>query len=422
MGTPLFVPALAALLLAVTAGCTSSGHPTTHSTISRSVAPSSSSSPVTSSSIPEPTPTHSTSPLPDGSADPESSSVITPPAGWALGPGATCTGCARIWHTTDAGTHWSTLTHTLAMPGGRDSSDIVEGLVDLDFLNSQDGYLFIESDCTTGCGLLTTNGGRSWGTFYLPEPRTVVNGGHDLYTLTEGQATDELLRIPIGSSHWTRLPLPRIHTNDFHGYTIAADNSTVAVLQIGADLEAPLRAISEQRVTAAAGALWISTTNGTHLTRTLDPCHGIDGGADTISVVLHHPQELLLDCYDGQQSSQESSTQHHLYGTNNDGRTWHRLGDPSTTGGDESLTDNGAGHAFFVSIGGNGYQLHVSFDDASHWHTTLTGGSGGYGLSGPYFLTPDVGFALGPTHYAPEHLYRTTDAGRTWQQLPLPTS
>ena len=30
-----------------------------------------------------------------------------------------------------------------------------------------------------------------------------------------------------------------------------------------------------------------------------------------------------------------------------------------------------------------------------------------------------TGFVVGPTHYAPEHLYRTDDGGRTWRVLHL---
>lgn len=43
-----------------------------------------------------------------------------------------------------------------------------------------------------------------------------------------------------------------------------------------------------------------------------------------------------------------------------------------------------------------------------------SGGSfGGWADLG--FVSVSVGFVVGPTHYAPEHLYRTQDGGRTWR-------
>jgi len=32
-------------------------------------------------------------------------------------------------------------------------------------------------------------------------------------------------------------------------------------------------------------------------------------------------------------------------------------------------------------------------------------------------VTAETGFVVGPTHYWPEHLYRTDDGGRTWRLL-----
>jgi photosystem II stability/assembly factor-like uncharacterized protein len=33
------------------------------------------------------------------------------------------------------------------------------------------------------------------------------------------------------------------------------------------------------------------------------------------------------------------------------------------------------------------------------------------------FVTATTGFVVGPTHYAPEHIYRTDDGGRSWRIL-----
>lgn len=372
--------------------------------------------PSSSSAVAAPLPPSRSVAPQDGAKGPESISFISADEGWALGPG-TCTGCARIWHTADGGRRWATLTSTVRLPGD-DSSAVVEGLAGLDFVNNEDGYLFVSSHCTGPCALITVDGGRTWRSAAAPETGQVTTAGPQLYALTgNGIHPTELLRTSAGSRRFTRLVLPTISSTGTRGFTIAADHETVAVLQIGSAHAAPLGATPTP---AERGALWISTTEGSAFRRVNIPCHGSDGGAAVVSVALDHPHALLLDCYNGQQSSQEQTTQHHLYGSGDDGLTWDRLADPSDTGGPGTLADNGGRHAFLVSEGGTGYQLHVSLDGATHWHVVLRGGTGGFGLAGPDFISASTGFALGPTHYASEHIYRTTDAGRSWQQLPLP--
>ena len=55
-----------------------------------------------------------------------------------------------------------------------------------------------------------------------------------------------------------------------------------------------------------------------------------------------------------------------------------------------------------------------TFDGGLHWSVRITSGGSFYGWSGLIFITAGTGFVVGPTHYAPERLYRTTDGGRSW--------
>jgi len=134
-----------------------------------------------------------------------------------------------------------------------------------------------------------------------------------------------------------------------------------------------------------------------------------------LSIALDHPASWLLDCFDNEQSSQEQDTQHHLFGTVNAGMLWVQLPDPSKHNAPDALADNGAGHAFLATEGGMGDTLLGTFDGGLHWRILITSSGSFYGWSGPDFPTASTGFVVGPTHYAPEHLYRTTDGGHSWR-------
>ncbi|MGH3443962.1 MAG: hypothetical protein ACRDPB_01170 [Nocardioidaceae bacterium] len=83
--------------------------------------------------------------------------------------------------------------------------------------------------------------------------------------------------------------------------------------------------------------------------------------------------------------------------------------------------DNGAGHAFLASESGGLSLLAGTLDGGQHWHSTIRHPGVTYGWADLCFVDASTGFVLGPTHYAPEHLYRTRDGGRSWQEIRLPT-
>ena len=58
-------------------------------------------------------------------------------------------------------------------------------------------------------------------------------------------------------------------------------------------------------------------------------------------------------------------------------------------------------------------------DGGVDWALRLTIGGDEYGWGDLSFVTPSTGFVVGPTHYAPEDLYRTDDGGATWKIVPI---
>jgi photosystem II stability/assembly factor-like uncharacterized protein len=165
------------------------------------------------------------------------------------------------------------------------------------------------------------------------------------------------------------------------------------------------------------GRLWASNDSGAQwLTRKV-PCKRGDGGAALITIADGHPGTWLIDCFDGEQSSQAQNTQHHLYRTVNAGASWTRLPDPARHNDPDLLTDSGTGHIFLATVGGAGDTLVGSLDNGQHWKLLTRDGGSFYGWADLRFVTAKVGFVVGPTHYAPEHLYRTNNAGHTWRIL-----
>jgi photosystem II stability/assembly factor-like uncharacterized protein len=267
------------------------------------------------------------------------------------------------------------MTSVLRVPG-RDVG-VVDGEVDLDFIDRRIGYLFVKFDRTDDCVLTTVDAGRTWRPAALPALTSMSNGAGVVYALTAAteHRRQHVFRSRAGSTHWTRLGV-KAGTVD-RSADLATSSHTVALLRTGDDGPRPVR----------LGRLLVSEDRG-------------------------H--------YNGEQSSQETSTQHHLYGSSDGGRTWRRLADPTDTGGPADLVDNGRS-AFLSTYGGAGYQLRATTDAAERWHGALTGSAGEFDLGDLRFVSSRIGFALAPTHYAPEKLFETVDRGRTWHRISTPT-
>jgi len=275
---------------------------------------------------------------------------------------------------------------------------------DIAFADSADGYAF-------GPGLFATaDGGRSWSDQQVANVSSVTIAGNYAYALTGFNETlpQRLYRSPIGRSDWKLVGLP-VTTNDGQGLQIVDAGTDLVLLQSG---------LSNAGINAAdVGHLWISPDQGQHWQPQGVPCTVADGGATVLSVALGHPDAWLMLCFDNEQSQQEQDTLQHLYGSANAGRTWVRLADPPQHNAPALLADNGSGHAFLATEGGAGDTLSSTLDGARTWTVAIRDGGSFSGWADLGFVTSSIGFVVGPSPYAPAHLYKTTDGGQTWHEL-----
>ncbi len=340
--------------------------------------------------------------------EPAAVSFVSPSRGWVLGRSG-CQDCAGLLLTGDGGGHWTVLPGPPAPLGYYNSS--ANAVTEVAFADAANGFLY-------GPGLLATHdGGRSWSRQPLPPVQALSVGTRYAYALTLAQPGGSALwRTAIGSGRWAWLPLPAgasppAPSPGYGTLLLYAEGGTLVLLRPG---------FTGPRVTPGqVGQLWVSPGNGTDWQARPVPCTPPDGGgAAVLSIALRHPDAWLLDCFDNEQSSQEQNTQHHLYGTTDAGLSWVRLPDPTSHNMPDLLADNGSGHAFLATEG-IADTLVGSLDGGRHWQTLLTSGGSFYGWADLRFVNAETGFVVGPTHYSPEHLYRTDDGGRTWRPLHL---
>ncbi|MGH2932933.1 MAG: WD40/YVTN/BNR-like repeat-containing protein [Gaiellaceae bacterium] len=344
-----------------------------------------------------------------GVFEPAAVSFISPTKGWVLGR-AGCSDCATLRVTTDGGRHWAALPSPPVPLWYYDAKS--RAVRDVTFADPANGFLFAP-------GLLTTHdGGRSWRRQSLPPVQQLsVAAGH-AFALTRagtgGRAA--LWRTPIGKDRWTRLPLPGSaaspSSTSAFSLELAAQGAVVALLQPGSNGPSPARTM--------LGRIWSSNDLGESWRARAVPCTTADGGAALLAIARNHPHTWLIDCFDNEQSSQEQNTQHRLYRSLDAGATWTRVSDPTRHNMPALLTTNGAGHAFLATEGGAGDTLVGSLDGGRHWQLLLRSGGNFFGWADLAFVAAKVGFVVGPTHYAPEHLYRTDNGGRSWRILRLP--
>ncbi|MGH3510348.1 MAG: hypothetical protein ACRDPI_08985 [Nocardioidaceae bacterium] len=349
-----------------------------------------------------------------GSADfgPQAASFVSANKGWVLAAGA-CSHCGILSETTDGGHTWDTTSSVVRLPGTAD--DLAGGELDMFFASAKDGYIFASNRCSSACVIMTKNGGATWTPAALPATSELIMGASIVYAFSEGESgrSSRLFSSTPGTSSWKQLALPaNIPTNS--QVSIAADGDSVALLEHGDPGPSPTN--------ADLGRLWTSATHGQTWTARTNPCTVTDGGAALISMAPGHPRALLIDCFNNEQSQQAQHTRHHVYGSGNGGTSWVRLADPTHMGDPTLLVDNGSGHAFLATQSGGANTLAATLDGGLSWHPAITNSGGFLGWADLRFINSSVGFVLGPTHYAPTHLYRTQDAGKTWASIALPTT
>ena len=347
--------------------------------------------------------------------EPAAVSFVSPLKGWALGRAA-CSACAALRVTSDGGRHWAVLPAppvSLWYYKGDSSETDRRAVRDLALADSTNGYLYAP-------GLLTTHdGGRSWRRQPLPPVSQLSLGRGYAFALTHSSSTGRaaLWRTPIGQDRWSRLPLPAAavappSVNAFarlFSLQLSVDGVTFVLLQPGFN--------GPSSIPHPAGRLWASNDSGASWRSIRVPCTKADGGAAIPVIAFHNRRTWLVDCFDNRQSSQAQNTEHHLYRSSDAGGTWKRVSDPTRHNMPALLADNGNGHTLFATVGGGGDALVGSFDVGRHWRLLFRSGGGFFGWADLQFVTRETAFVVGPTHYAPEHLYRTDDGGRTWRIL-----
>ncbi|MGH9108174.1 MAG: WD40/YVTN/BNR-like repeat-containing protein, partial [Acidimicrobiales bacterium] len=351
-------------------------------------------------SQPTPPPTAGVNPEPPGFGV-AAASFITAQQGWALGSTG-CAGCAGITATSDGGSTWASLPAPPTTLGWYSSSP--SAVTDILFTDASHGYLF-------GPGLFSTaNGGRSWTDERLRGVKSLTIAGSYVYALTgyNNTGTELLYRSRVGGSQGWQLVQVPAETGQGQAFQIYTAGTDLVLLETG---------LASVRISPSQlGRIWVSTDQGVYWQPRTVPCTVTDGGAAVLSIASGHPQAWMIDCYSNQQSSQEQNTRQHIYGTSDGGRTWVRLGDPPQHNGPDLLADNGAGHAFLATEG-VADTLNSTLDGGQNWTVTIRDGGSFYGWADLRFIDANTGYVVGPTHYATEHLYRTTDGGQTWNAL-----
>jgi photosystem II stability/assembly factor-like uncharacterized protein len=215
-----------------------------------------------------------------------------------------------------------------------------------------------------------------------------------------------LFSSKVGTRGWAPVEIP----SHGDGLSIAAAGNVVTLLQ------------DHQRGSdsgSSPGRLWVSIDQGASWDQRDLPC-GEGASAAALSVAPDQPDSFLLDCFDGEESSQAQRTHHYIYGSSDGGRQWMRRADAAGFGVPASLTDNGAGHAFLALESGGADALVVSTDGGMRWHTAIRNDDGFFGWGDLHFVNRTTGFILGPTHNAEAKLYETTDGGSRWDLVALP--
>jgi photosystem II stability/assembly factor-like uncharacterized protein len=281
-------------------------------------------------------------------------------------------------------------------------------VADILFANSRTGFAY-------GPGLFATHdGGLTWKHQTLPPVAALVSGSGYVYVLTQVRYGRRvaLWRAPLAGGAWTELRVPGsaqpARTAQDRGVQLNVVGSTVILLQQGFFGPPPTR----------SGRIFISSDGGTNWRALAAPCKSHDGGAALLATALGKENSWLIDCYSNMQSSEELSTRHRIYKSDDGGRSWSLLGIPTRRNGPILLASNGAGGDFLATEGLSDL-LVGSLDGGRHWQQLLRSGGSFYGWADLRFVNRRTGFIVGPTHYAPEHIYRTDNGGRTWQILPI---
>ncbi len=327
------------------------------------------------------------------------SGFYSPASGVVLG-GVGCTGgpaCrARLAATTDGGARWQLVTAPdvlLFNEGGNldDQASSVSGVV---FASGRDGWLY-------GPALYATHdGGARW-------RKLSLGGAIDTMAASAGTAyavvsppgkRAELFASPAGRNAWRRVG------------TMTAAQDLLAVSG---------KATWFAQGTEDVGSTYVwATADGRHWHKYPVRCPGSGHGRARIdyglsSVTAASPADVLFLCVGGEGMHFSDKE---LLASANGGKTTHLTGRPPTLGigGVIAVPPHRPGQITLATE----YAVDHSASGGKTWKQVLFNG-GGDSLTSLAFVTKTVGWAVEPQG-TNSRLMRTTNAGATWHQVPIP--
>ncbi|HUC15505.1 MAG TPA: sialidase family protein [Acidimicrobiales bacterium] len=351
---------------------------------------------------------------------PAGASFLSPTEGYLLedlachGRAAGASPCLAMAFTNDAGGSW----RPLAAPPvaffwglGPGSGQVRTSVSQVDFANTNDGYLF-------NPGLeVTHNGSRTWLDAKLRDVSDLVTTRDYAFALTaqptaNGAVPQELWRSRLGSARWTRVPVPSSGLRT----ELVADVGEVLLL----GLPAPYGAVTSRD---APGRIWVGGNPGQPWRVAGSPCLPRENGAAAaLAVSYGRPADWALDCMLDDQSSQAMYVEHSIFVSTDSGKHWRLAGHPLHRGSDAALAWNG-GTDFLLATESASDQLNASTDGGHTWSTPISDGGDFYGWANLGFVGQHTAVVVGPTHYGypghPARLDRSEDGGATWSALRL---
>lgn len=359
-------------------------------------APTAGTQPSSPASAPSSATAESSGPAPSRSPalTPQSVSAISARQVWVLGSvGCRAAACpAALYTSADGGHTWRALSapRIKVAAAGAGSSASVDSVT---FADASDGWL-------SGPGLwVTHDGGHQWRQVMLAgQVEDLAVGSGTVWVLTgrctssHGCSSHSLLRSPVSSDHFTVVPLPTALSGAGATPALAADGTTVALLNNSA---------GSRR--SGTDVLEVSTDGGTHWTVRSGPCVRDLGGHISLSGTA-----VWSVCPSGMLASVSRST----------GGAFARVPEPGgrPLPNSASLTALGSGSALIAVLG----RVYRTSDGGEHWQQAQVPsqvGSAGWGS----WCFPDAqhGFAVG-VGATSAALVSTGDGGRRWAEVTLP--
>jgi photosystem II stability/assembly factor-like uncharacterized protein len=335
-------------------------------------------------------------PPPPKGLEADSASFVTAQTGYVLGA-RHCSRlpcAARLSRTTNGGQTWSTVTTPAVSLVEPFSSAPASGVNTVRFASAGDGWLF-------GPALwATTDGGAHWQRVKIPgDVVALAAGDGEAFAATEppdgSLLAAKLYRSVVGTSKWTLVP--------------------------GVRPQAALTVLGHSVWAGIAPQLWTSADSGTHWTKLSFACPRAELSASAVGAAS--ASDVAIVCSD-QGFPQPGFSVKKVYTSANGGRTFRLAGSPPEPGqvltlalppGRPRILDLAAasGASFlYRSANGGGTWKQATYDD------------GGLSFRDFAFVSASTGYLVhyngGPVIAYGKGLMKTTNAGVSWTNVPIP--